>query len=68
MYGIVVCPKCMQIQGIEIEGKVSYGCNGCRKRHKISKIKIWNRVNRADEVAEAVALLKEKIWGKEKNG
>lgn len=68
MYGIVVCPKCMQIQGIEIEGKVSYGCNGCRKRHEISKIKIWNRVNRADEVAEAVALVKEKIWGKEKNG
>lgn len=58
----------MQIQGIEIEGKVSYGCNGCRKRHEISKIKIWNRVNRADEVAEAVALVKEKIWGKEKNG
>ena len=68
MYGIVVCPKCMQIQGIEIEGKVSYGCNGCRKRHEISKIKIWNRVNRGDEVAEAVALVKEKIWGKEKNG
>ena len=39
MYGIVVCPKCMQIQGIKIEGNVSYGCNGCGRRHEISKIK-----------------------------
>ncbi|OIR20380.1 MAG: hypothetical protein BEU04_00850 [Marine Group III euryarchaeote CG-Bathy1] len=67
VYGIVVCPKCMQIQGIKIEGRVSYGCNGCRQRHKISKIKIWNRVNSPEEVAEAVALVKEKKWGKEKN-
>jgi len=57
----------MQIQSIKIEGRVSYGCNGCRQRHKISKIKIWNRVNSPEEVAEAVALVKEKKWGKEKN-
>ena len=62
MYGIVVCPKCMQIQGIDIEGKKSYSCNGCGKRHKISKMKIWNRVKRVEELTEAVTLVKEKKW------
>ena len=68
MYGIVVCPKCMQIQGIKIEGNESYGCNGCGRRHKISKMRIWNRVNRPEELAEAIALVKEKKWGEETNG
>ena len=53
----------MQIQGIEIEGRKSYGCNGCGRRHTINKIKIWRRIEREDELMEALTLVKEERWG-----
>jgi len=52
----------MQIQGIDIEEKKSYGCNGCGKRHKINKIRIWRSVKREDELIEALTLFKEEKW------
>ena len=70
MYGVVVCPKCRQIQAINIEKSLvsdkikskSYECNGCRRRWLKTKVKIHRRVEREYELKEALTSFKEEWW------
>lgn len=62
-YGVVVCPKCRQVKGIELRHK-STKCIRCNKNIVIDKVKIVFETNNEEELRNAIGLLNAKLDGK----
>jgi hypothetical protein len=62
-YGVVVCPKCRQVKGVELRHK-STKCIRCNKKIDIDKVKIMFETNNEEKLRNAIGLLNAELEGK----
>ncbi len=61
-YGVVVCPKCRQVKGVELRYK-STKCNRCNKNIKLDKVKILYETNSEEKLRHAIGLINADMQG-----
>jgi len=62
-YGVIACPKCKQVQGVELRYK-STTCIKCNKSIKLDKVKILFKTNSKEELSHAIGLINAEFDGK----
>lgn len=64
LYGVVVCPKCVQAKGVELKYKSSK-CLVCGYVMKLHNVKIWAKTDDPDQLPDLVSQAKAQIEGVE---
>jgi hypothetical protein len=62
-YGVVVCPKCKLVKGVDLSKKTSR-CLRCGHTLVLSKIKIVYSTDSQEELRRAIGLLNARLDGK----
>jgi hypothetical protein len=65
-YGIVVCPKCKHVKGVELKHK-STKCIRCNKNIVLDKVKIVFETNSEEKLRNAIGVLNAELEGKSKD-
>ena len=65
-YGVIVCPKCKQVKGVELKYK-STKCNKCTKSIILEKIKVIFKTNSKEELIHAIGLTNAELEGRKKD-
>ena len=63
--GVVVCPKCKQVKGVDLSKKTSR-CPRCGHLLVIPKLKIFYETDSQKQLRQAIGLLNAKLDGKSK--
>ena len=62
-YGVIVCPKCKKVKGVELRYK-STNCIKCNKSIKLDKVRILFETNSKVELIHAIGLINADFDGK----
>jgi len=62
-YGVVVCPNCKLVKGVDLTKKTSR-CPRCGHTLVLSKVKIFYRTDSPEDLRKAIGLLNAKLDGK----
>ena len=62
-YGVIACPKCKKIKGVDLSYKTTK-CVKCGKKLTINKLKIFYKTNSQNKLTHAIGLLNAKLDGR----
>ena len=62
-FGVVVCPKCKQVKGVDLASKTTK-CPRCGKILTIDKLKIFYKTDSQEKLQQAIGLMNAKFDGK----
>jgi len=65
-YGVIVCPKCKQVKGVDLSYK-STNCVKCGRNIKLDKVKILYETNSEEKLRHAIGLINADLDGKIKD-
>ena len=60
MLGVVSCPKCKRVCGVDLKYKTK-NCARCNYTMKISKVRIWVKTEDRNELAELINNVRKEI-------
>jgi len=63
-YGVIVCPKCKQVKGVNLNYKSSK-CFKCGKILVLEKVRILYKTNSEKDLRKAIGLVNAQLEGKE---
>ena len=63
IYGVIVCPKCKKVKGVDLSKKTTK-CHGCGKILTIDKLKIFYKTTSQEKLQRAIGLMNAKFDGR----
>ena len=60
MLGVISCPKCKRVCGVDLKYKTK-NCARCSYTMKISKVRIWVKTEDRNELAELINNVRKEI-------
>ena len=60
MLGVISCPKCKRVCGVDLSYKTK-NCARCNYTMKLSKVRIWVKTEDRNELAELISNVRKEI-------
>ena len=61
MLGVISCPKCKRVCGVDLSYKKTKNCARCNYTMKISKVRIWVKTEDRNELADLINNVRKEI-------
>lgn len=62
-YGIIVCPNCKHVKGVELHKKTTT-CTRCGKKHQLDKMIIYYKTDSLQQIQQAIGLINAEMDGR----